>query len=1461
MSDEWEDVPAASSSSDGWEDIPKQKPAGLLDRKEGDGWLTGALKGGATAVMEGVADIPGAVGNIREANKFLSDRVGMPIAAGVVNAVRYPLGYDTISTDDLRAARDRGYEKIDDKNSDIRNWFKTGDQIAAPVLEKTGKYEPDSTVGKMAKTAVRAVTGSGASAVPAKAGLLEHMTEDGGKILKDMYSRNMVGATAGAAATGELATEATGDPLFGMAAGFAGPAAAGKAGKFALKVGAPALEDIPGINRWAQGTRERLAAEDLLRKAHNPEAVMDWARGDGSHPGLDKFPFTLGQATGDPGILNQELAAQTVNKDNFAGRMKDKAGEQTARLHGEVSSMSPETADPMAVTDAFTQRYNRITEKYQQTEDALRQRAQEAIAALGDSPGAAAVGEQLRTAIAENDKKLKAEVSELYKGVNSNKDMRVIIDVGTKENPSVREVAEKFHSDRVGATKYDKNLEEMIQLIREAPSVWDFEELRGVDERLSKAMEEARNSQDRAQLGILKNAVKNTINQAVDNQINWKLANDIPLDAHERRIRQSHEGFAVPGDASPSAGESVAATGTDARSPMAVHPASGEGRSAEFGFGDANSGQGLAPQTGETKLYYPGGNHITARPKIVELDDLHISHNDDFTENPRYPQELQPRDRDIAQAQEQVNKYAGSEWAPDRYGMTNDANSGAPVIGSDGVVESGNGRTMALRRRYDQGDTSYKDYLASQGYDVSGFNKPVLAMERTTEFGTPEARQQYTHLVNRESGLGLGTKEQASSDARFLTPEDIYKLKEGPLTSEANSGFMRAFLGRLTSGDRARVIDGKGGVTQRGIDRAQAAIVQRAYGNDAVLRRGFEATDNNAKNVTGALTDAAGPWAKMRQAVEDGTIDKSHDITDELMNGVDKIIRARDEGRPVSEILDQIDAFASPVTKDVYRLLFDGDKVASRQKIAARLNKYAADSVKNEGGGFGFGETRDPKHVLSDAQNVVVEGEEAASAGAKAPGQSPKTGDGMVIPEKLRPNITQGQADLLNEANTKYGKMKDTLKPANRMLEKRMGGEYDQAGSAIPATVIKAGDTGYQTAQSFLKAAANAPEAATAMREMILDRFRKAVGRNGTIDPNKWSNLQRDYAGAIRAVEEQSPGLAKMLKTPESTADALANFGKERDANIKALQKEEAAKFLGKENEVEVQNAIGEIINGRNPSVTKLRDMVETLKAENPDALDGLRQATIDWIVRKDTNASRTTKNDDVFSYAKINTLLKEKSHLLQEILTPEQMNTLRAMRETLAMVNRSTDRTRIPASPGTAKDMGAHFEKLGRELADKSVLFLAFDTVANGASNPGMALLKGAGVFTAGSLYRLRQMGIDTVGDIQREMFLHPEVARAAFKRVKGEHLPKQGDALVRAIRNAYLNSGANVEREQRASGGRLAFASGGKAPKRKPMTPEQIIAGIAKARKAEQKRTEVILDKPDEAVVRALSMANQHL
>jgi hypothetical protein len=74
-----------------------------------------------------------------------------------------------------------------------------------------------------------------------------------------------------------------------------------------------------------------------------------------------------------------------------------------------------------------------------------------------------------------------------------------------------------------------------------------------------------------------------------------------------------------------------------------------------------------------------------------------------------YDRTFQPRQRDRAASQAQVRDIA-SNLDPERLGYSAEADRGAPIIGPDGIVESGNGRIPAVRRVYDENGPQAKAY-------------------------------------------------------------------------------------------------------------------------------------------------------------------------------------------------------------------------------------------------------------------------------------------------------------------------------------------------------------------------------------------------------------------------------------------------------------------------------------------------------------------------------------------------------------------------------------------------------------------------------------------------------------------------------------------------------------------------------------------------------------------------------
>ena len=357
------------------------------------------------------------------------------------------------------------------------------------------------------------------------------------------------------------------------------------------------------------------------------------------------------------------------------------------------------------------------------------------------------------------------------------------------------------------------------------------------------------------------------------------------------------------------------------------------------------------------KVYTPGGRELDVEYTVVEADDLVASNDDAGNVNPDYPQILQPRDRSRASSQLQINSITNN-INPALLGDSATTSDGAPIISDEGVVESGNGRSIALKRAYAQGKAGkYKASLSEQGYNVDGMSKPVLVRVRRTQLSDQEL-QDYTKESNERSTLSMSVSETAKSDAsKVLSVIDDYA--GGDLSAAANRSFVTKFMqGAVSKTEQASMIDKSGQLSQDGRRRVEGALISAAYNDDALVNDIFESSDSDIRAIGGALLDSAGSWAKMRSAANQGAIDADADITTNVVEAVNLIKRARSEGKKLSELANQSDIFSGdvdPLTKAVLDVFYSGanySKARSRKAVNAALDNYARLSESTKSGGL-----------------------------------------------------------------------------------------------------------------------------------------------------------------------------------------------------------------------------------------------------------------------------------------------------------------------------------------------------------------------------------------------------------------------------------------------------------------------------------------------------------------------------
>jgi DNA topoisomerase IB/predicted RNA methylase len=366
---------------------------------------------------------------------------------------------------------------------------------------------------------------------------------------------------------------------------------------------------------------------------------------------------------------------------------------------------------------------------------------------------------------------------------------------------------------------------------------------------------------------------------------------------------------------------------------------------------------------------------------VVNIDDLNISNRDDGTINGDYPQELQPRDRTSAGSESQVADIA-KNFNLDRLSHSSSVGDGAPIVGPDGVVESGNGRAMGARRAYTTSNASSKAYRARLAEtattygltadQVNAVQNPVLVRIRTTEVNRPA----FVLAANVSTIAPKREIEQAKADAKQIVPDlftSFIPTEDGDIFTPANADFIRGFISAVVPpAERPAVIDARGNLSQAGLRRIRNALFVHAYGTQPealnALTKLTESIDAADTNLARALVAAAPLLAEQNARIAAGAL---HDlsISQDLVKAVQTLADLRRRGETIEDWLAQdnipgIGDAPSALDQDLVRTLYQ--KRNAPRQLLETLSRYA--SAVNAAGDPRqmdmFGNDKPDKHTL-----------------------------------------------------------------------------------------------------------------------------------------------------------------------------------------------------------------------------------------------------------------------------------------------------------------------------------------------------------------------------------------------------------------------------------------------------------------------------------------------------------------
>lgn len=397
--------------------------------------------------------------------------------------------------------------------------------------------------------------------------------------------------------------------------------------------------------------------------------------------------------------------------------------------------------------------------------------------------------------------------------------------------------------------------------------------------------------------------------------------------------------------------------------------------------------------TGEGQVSTGGGNKIDVTYEVVDMSTLLRASGD-----------LQPRDRSRGNSDAWIADTA-ARLDPAQLMPSPTADRGAPIVGADDIIDSGNGRASAIARAYEYHPdraAAYRARIEAEGYAIpEGVTRPVLIARRTTDLSHDE-RVRFA-IDAQDSGVAAMTPtEVARASSRTMTAPVLGQLDPAQaLTAEANAGFVRAALASLPRSARNAMFDAGGMLNRNGERQLREAIFARAWSDPDIIEMFTEADQGDLKSLMEALGRAAPSWAALKADIEAGLVRPEMDISAHILDAMRMIATARKLanrhtasrkraqniqiepnpaasrdgqagqdgagiGKVLTELLDEVDMIegaVSPLTAALVQKFWRNGRSASADDVATFLTRYADDARKAgaEGGMF---DAPGPRDVL-----------------------------------------------------------------------------------------------------------------------------------------------------------------------------------------------------------------------------------------------------------------------------------------------------------------------------------------------------------------------------------------------------------------------------------------------------------------------------------------------------------------
>lgn len=1281
-------------------------------------------------------------------------------------------------------------------------------------LARAGGQGAGYTVAPIAALGVAARAGAVTPAAEATASRLFGGSGSVGEVARN----TAVGAASGVASEGAMqVTPDEYDPLAGMGGGVVGGTLA------SLAMGLPGAVRTIGrqvgdyLAPVTDAGRQRLAAERLQGATSDLPAARE-ALGNINVPLVEGSQPTTGQLVGDMGLLAAERAAAVKRPEAF----RQRAADQNAARVSALGTVGQGGGSPEKVVEALRTRARAIEDEWTATASEAQDAARRSAEALGPGASPEVAGERIRSRFESDRSQAKARERELYSLVDPDGSLAL-------SPQNAQKAARQIIAEMPKAAKPLEGEEaSILGVISNWKQVVPFSELRAAQSRLTDAMRAERIANGESAAYRRMSIANAGLNGDIDRVVLGRAYQERADVANGRM--SPDDTLASRLDRTPSAGSTV---------------------------------------------YTNGGRSVPVDYEVVDASTLRTSNTIDGRRDPSYPVELQPRDRTRAASDAQIRTMSRN-LQPERLGPSSEAGTGAPIVGPDGIVESGNGRVLAIRQALTENGASgkaYRDYLTSQGYDTAGMREPVLIRRRRGDMSMQE-RARFAQEGNSASSMAMSASEQAATDATRLTPDVLKLYRGGEVNSADNRDFARAFLGSVADrGQEGAFVTGNGALSIDGAGRMKNALLSAAYDDPRLVAALTDEGDENIRAFGRALGDISGDAARLRSGIKGGDIDPAADITPALKEAAGIVQRARSENVRIADMVAQADAF-NPVSEEaahVLRLAY-GDGMngrLSRDRLSTVMRQVISEAEQQTAGARLFGEALDARALLvgararygSAAQVSELAGSafdgtgngslragngrsgslqdrpaqlgeggsgfEGSGAGGYAPGGRGRGVDPRILEEApLEPNFDAAALDRLNAARSA------TRDRVQRFDNKTLSPIRARPSSAAPYTMpdsAVAARIFYPQAKSFdaiqqARAAMGDEALLPALSDYAVDRARRvALREDGTFDPAKLASFRRSHSDALRAV----PGLDARFADAEAASVALGDVARRQRTALQETQRGELARIMSLDSPEDVSRTVGAMFQSSDGHrrLAALRGAI----GDNKEALEGMRRAVADYLsstfvgnTEAGTSGIGTMKSDGFQTFVR-----KNKAALRYVGFSADETDLMMRIADDLQRSNRSVTAIKNPGDANTAEKLYAAGKEGRQSLLGRFVSNLPTAAgaaggfaIGGGLSFTGLATGAVGAAFTK-ALADQRLNGLQTVEDIVADALLNPARARILLATPLSKESEKHTlDMLGRMHRRAVAASAAmalNGEQEER------------KAPPMAPLRRDRPIASPA--------------------------------